>query len=271
MFQVQSRCKALELKLSKLLNDQRSAPWRNSCVMRSTILENIMNTNSTPEQMAIEGTAPAASNEPVHMIARVNAVAIKMVFPFIAQQDIRYYLNGINIRPLEDGSAMLVATDGHRYIVVRDPRGYVEKEIIVGLSKDAIKHAANAKHTLDVMSNGSAQISDEVAAPLFIQPGNSLIEGGFPRIERVASTIGYTEGISGAVNPRYLNDALVISKSFGESIRFFTRDSDSPLTFVLGGIGELECFGGIMKMRESFESLPTWFPMPGVVETLADI
>jgi DNA polymerase III sliding clamp (beta) subunit (PCNA family) len=229
-----------------------------------------MNAPVTPEQLAIEdaGDAPAESS---HMIARITSIAMKMVYPFAATQDIRYYLNGINIRPLEDGSVMVIATDGHRYIVVRDPNGYAEKEVIVSINKDALKHATNVKRTLDVMSNGSAMISDEVAQPLFIQPGNSLIEGNFPRIERVASVAGYKEGISGAVNPRYLHDALAIGKSFGESIRFFTRDSDSPLTFVLGGVGELECFGGIMKMHESFESLPDWFPAPGDVNSLADI
>jgi hypothetical protein len=231
-----------------------------------------LNAPVAPEQIQIEGAAhEEESKEAPHMIARVTAVAVKMAFPFVAQQDIRFYLNGINIRPLEDGSVMIVATDGHRYIVVRDPNGYAEKEIIVTISKDALKHAANVKHTLDVMSNGNAMISDEVAQPLFIQPGNSLVDAKFPRIERVASTIGYKEGISGAVNPRYLNDALSIGKTFGESIRFFTRDNDGPLTFVLGGIGELECFGGIMKLRESFDALPTWFPAPGEVETLDDI
>lgn len=229
-----------------------------------------MNANTTPEQLAIEGVEVEATDS-THMIARVNAIAVKLVFPFVAQNDIRFYLNGINIRPLNDGSVMIVATDGRRYVVVRDPHGYAEKEIVVVLSKDAIKHANNGKNTLDVMSNGNAMISGEAAQPLFIQPGNALIDEKFPRIERVATTIGYKEGISGAVNPRYLSDALAIGKSFGDSIRFFTRDNDSPLTFVLGGIGDLECFGGIMKMRESFDSLPTWFPAPSEVETLDDI
>lgn len=228
-----------------------------------------MNASTTAEQASIEGIPEV--DQTSHMIARINAVAVKLVFPFVAQNDIRFYLGGINIRPLEDGSVMVVATNGHRYIVVRDPHGYAEKEIIASVSKDALKHASSTKHTLDVMSNGSAMISGDVAQPLFIQPGNSLIEGAFPRIERVASTIGYKEGISGAVNPRYLADALAIGKSFGESIRFFTRDNDSPLTFVLGGLGDLECFGGIMKMRESFDTLPAWFPAPGEVSTLDDI
>jgi DNA polymerase III sliding clamp (beta) subunit (PCNA family) len=224
---------------------------------------------NAPEQVSLEGI-PEQEQAP-HMIARVNAIAVKMVFPFAATQDIRYYLNGINIRPLEDGSVMIVATDGHRYIVVRDPHGYAEREIIVSISKDALKHAGNAKHTLDVMSNGGAMISGDMAQPLFIQPGNSVIEGTFPRIERVASTIGYKEGIAGAVNPAYLADALTIGKSFGNSIRFFNRDNESPLNFVLGGLGDLECFGGIMKLRDTFDQLPSWFPLPGEVDSLADI
>lgn len=223
-----------------------------------------------PKQATIDGS-PDPNEPSPNMIVRVNAMAVKLVYPFIAQNDIRYYLNDINIRPLEDDTVMLVATDGHRYIVARDLNGFAEKEVVVSISKDALKHAANAKHTLDVMSNGSAMISDEVAQPLFIQPGNSLIDGDFPRIERVASTIGYQEGISGAINPKYLNDALSIAKNFGGSIRFFTRDSDSPLTFVLGGLGDMECFGGIMKLRDSFEALPTWYPKPTEAATLAEL
>lgn len=229
-----------------------------------------MNAQTKQEQIELAGTEVAAT-EPVHMIARINAVAVKLVYPFVAQQDIRFYLTGINIRPLEDGSVMVVATDGHRYIVVRDQAGYVEQEINVFIHKDAIKHAGNAKNTLDVMSNGQVMILDNVATPLFIQPGNALQEGKFPRIERVASVIGYKEGISGEVNPRYLFDALEIGKQFGDSIRFFTRDNDSPLNFVLTGLGELECFGGIMKMRDAFSSLPTWFPAPTEPETLDEI
>lgn len=229
-----------------------------------------MNATTQNEQATIEGLpeAPATEN---HMIARINAVAVKLVYPFAATNDIRYYLNGINIRPLDDGSVMIVATNGHRYIVVRDPHGYAEREIVVSISKDGMKHANSAKHTLDVMSNGSAMFSDNVAQPLFIQPGNSIVEGIFPRIERVASTVGYREGIGGAVNPAYLADALAIAKATGNSIRFFTRDNDSPLNFIVGGLGDLECFGGIMKIRDSFEALPGWFPAPGEVTTLETI
>lgn len=219
-----------------------------------------MNAPAKPEQFAIEGTEVEAANVPPHMIARVNSMAIKVASPFMAKDDIRYYLNGINIRPLEDGSVMLVATDGHRYVVVRDEHGYCEREIIAAVSKDGLKHAGG-ENTFDVMSNGEAKVLDKVAMPLFIQPGNSIIDGAFPRIENVASTLGYSEGIAGTVNPKYLADALKIGEYF-KTIRFFTKDADSALLFVVGGIPDLEIFGGIMKIRDSFDTLPTWFPKP---------
>lgn len=225
---------------------------------------------SNPDQTTIDGIGDEAVDA-AHLIARINAVVVKTVFPFMSQDDIRFYLNAINIRPLEDGSVMVVASDGHRYVVVRDPSGFAEKELIVSISKDALKHAGSAKHTLDVMSNGAVSISDNVAAPLFIQPGNSLVDAAYPRIEKIASMIGYTEGISGAVNPRYLADALAIAKGFGNSIRFFNRDHDSALLFLLGDGRDLECFGGIMKYKDNYDALPAWLPKPTEAETLADI
>lgn len=203
------------------------------------------------------------ANEPPHLIVRVNSVAMKMVFPFIAFDDVRYYLCGANIRPLDDGGAMISATDGHRFIVVRDPNGFVEKEVIVSVCKDAIKHA-DSEVTFDLMSNGTGLWNDKVTNPLFIQPGKSLIEGSFPRIESVVDVLGYQEGISGAVNTTYLADALKIKIGTRmPSIRFFTRDADSPLLFVFDGIGDIECFGGIMKIRDSLNCLPKWLPPRG--------
>lgn len=221
-----------------------------------------MNATTEKEQLSIEGVPPAESEskEPAHMVARINALAVKIAYPFMAKEDIRFYLNGLNIRPLEDGSVMIVATDGHRYLVVHDQKGYAEKEMIVSIKKDCLK-SATSKSTFDVMSNGSAFINDENGMPLFVQPGTSLIEAEFPRIENVVSTLGYAEGISGAINPSYLKDALAVGQHFN-SIRFFTKDQDGALVFVVGGMGDLEVFGGIMKLRESFEQLPQWFPKP---------
>ena len=206
---------------------------------------------------------PIQNEEQRRMCARVNSVAIKAAFPFIAQDDVRYYLCGVNIRPLEDGSIMIVATDGHRFIIIRDPAGYAEDECVVSVSKDAIKHAS-ASVTFDVMSDGSAMWNDQSTAPLFIQPGTSVINGTFPRIESVVSTLGYEEGIRGAINMNYLSDVLKIKIGTKDpAVRFFSSDEGAPVLFLLSGIGEIEVFGGIMKVQNANEWLPRWLPAPG--------
>lgn len=200
------------------------------------------------------------------LIFRVNSVAIKAAFPFIAKDDVRFYLCGVNIRPLDDGSVMVVATDGHRFIIVRDPNGYAEKEVVAHVSNDAIKHA-DVKVTFDVMNNGSVVWNDVATMPVFVQPGTSVIDGTFPRIEGVVDCAGYREGIHGAVNLNYLVDVLKI-KMGGKApaLRFFTRDEDSPLLFMISGIGDVEVVGGIMKIRESLGWLPDWLPKHGEFE-----
>lgn len=215
-----------------------------------------MNAPEQPDMLVIEDDSSIANR----LIARVNSVAIKAAFPFIAEDDVRFYLCGVNIRPLDDGSAMIVATDGHRFIIVRDPNGYAETEVIARVSKDAVKHA-DSQVTFDVMNNGSVVWNDKVAQPVFIQPGKSVIDGDFPRIESVVDVVGYLEGISGAINMNYMADVLKIKMGTKTpAVRFFSRDENSPLLFLLSGIGEIEVIGGIMKVRDSLQWLPRWLP-----------
>ena len=225
-----------------------------------------MNTDTKTGEIFSEAAADAKEETPPHMIAMVNAIAVKIVFPFVAKNDIRFYLNGVNIRPLDDGGVMIAACDGTRLIVVRDPDGWVDREMIVSVHKDGLKHAA-ADGQFVVMSNGSAWFQDNVALPRFIQPGDSRVDGDFPRFEKVLDIEGFEEGIFGAVNPGFLRDALAIDAAPAPSIRFWTRrDDDSPLIFQVEQVAGLEAIGAIMKMRGVPSVLPAWLPRPGPFE-----
>lgn len=125
---------------------------------------------STGEMFETEGGSSVVVR---HMIAKINGIVPKILFPFVAKQDIRYYLNGINIRPLIEGGVMISASDGHRLIVVRDPEGFVDREIIVSVLKDGLKHGT-ADGEFIVMSDGASWWQSSTASPLFIQPGNLL-------------------------------------------------------------------------------------------------
>ena len=224
-----------------------------------------MNTPEQHDALLVDDDSSIAQR----MVCRVSSVAIKAVFPFIAVDDVRYYLCGVNIRPLDDGAAMIIATDGARFVIIRDPKGYAETEVVAHVCKDAIKHADNTT-TFDVMNNGSVIWNDAVGTPVFVQPGKSVIDGDFPRIESVCDTTGYHEGIKGAVNMNYLADALKIKiGSKAPALRFFSRDEDSPLLFMISGVGDVEIIGGIMKMRE-YSALPDWIPKGSDFSLMSD-
>ncbi len=226
---------------------------------------------STGEMFETEGGSSVVVR---HMIAKINGIVPKILFPFVAKQDIRYYLNGINIRPLIEGGVMISASDGHRLIVVRDPEGFVDREIIVSVLKDGLKHGT-ADGEFIVMSDGASWWQSSTASPLFIQPGNSLIDGQFPRFEGIfRNSHRYTEGIRGAFNPSYLRDALAIDTgSQTPSIRFWTNphDEHSPLIFKVDQVAGLEAVGAVMSLRGQADRIPTWIPMPGDFELTREL
>lgn len=65
----------------------------------------------------------------------------------ISTEQTRYYLNGVYVSAAPEGGALLVATDGHWLIAIRDPRGVVEGSGIVALN-DSMRKALT-KHRTD--------------------------------------------------------------------------------------------------------------------------
>ncbi len=51
---------------------------------------------------------------------KFSAKYLPALMKFMAKKDIRYYLMGIHIEPDPKGGAILVATDGHRMLVIKD-------------------------------------------------------------------------------------------------------------------------------------------------------
>ena len=206
-----------------------------------------------------------------HMVVQINALVPKIVWPFMAKNDVRLYMNGLNLRPLGDDGAMIVASDGRRVVVVRDPDGFVGRELTVSFHKDGLKHCTD-RHQFVVMSDGTSWIQDEAGAPLFIQPGNVRIDGDYPRVEHVLRFDGYREGIFGDVNPVYLREAVQIqSGSESQAIRFWSRpDNESPLLFTIDQVNGIETCGAIAKMRQTAGALPSWIPEPDPFSLTAD-
>ena len=54
---------------------------------------------------------------------RVRAKHFAAAYLFASTEETRYYLNGVLVEPHPDGGVLLVATDGHRMVAIRDEEG----------------------------------------------------------------------------------------------------------------------------------------------------
>ena len=73
------------------------------------------------------------------MEIKVNAKALAAAYLFQAKNDVRYYLNGILIQTNKnDGGVNVVGTDGFRMIVIHDPNGECEEDIILNFESPTI-------------------------------------------------------------------------------------------------------------------------------------
>lgn len=139
---------------------------------------------------------------------------------YMAKNDIRYYLNGICLRPMrsEHGGGVLgVATNGHVMGMWHDPDGVVEREVVIattpGLFAACRPGRGRREPRLALRDGRLAVVSGDVE--VFVQGnGGRTLKGGvqpweiggrFPVVERVVrrpETLG--NGLAGAFNLHYL-------------------------------------------------------------------
>ena len=127
---------------------------------------------------------------------------------FASKDMYRYYLNGVLIEPDPLGGVFLVATDGHRMVVFRDPEGMTDKPHILPVSKrlfNACKFSAKAGER-ELIADGDLihlyekQNEDEPDARIDVSI-YCEIDGTFPDWRRAFQEIKVgMQGVSDSVN-----------------------------------------------------------------------
>ena len=150
---------------------------------------------------------------------KFQAKYLPMLAPFMAKNDIRYYLNGINVRPWGKG-VLLAATCGHTLGLVYDDKGKADGEYTVQVSPALVAAARRPKWPNGSTVRGDAWVQAQalpdierqptqlhkefqpmkcarlslvagtdgmhgVEAELHLQAGNCLIDGRYPDVQRV--------------------------------------------------------------------------------------
>jgi len=115
------------------------------------------------------------------MKLKLPALAIAFLAPFIAQKDIRYYLNGLNVRPLsaeEGGGVLLAATNGHIAGLWHAADATCERQATLHITSetvDACRQKSNVRHV--TITNDRLAVIEQVGkqppVEIFIQPSNT--------------------------------------------------------------------------------------------------
>lgn len=195
-------------------------------------------------------------------VLRVSKEAIALCAPFAAVNDMRFFLNGVYVRQVEDGGVLAIATNGHAVICVRDPDGFADAPIILPVGKARNPALFKGKGGSVRLTADGVVFSESLSAVQFVAP-EGPVDGQFPGILELfaGDKSQWAEGIRGAFDVRLLQ--LVAGAAGKEGVRFWTRtDAEGATTQLAFSIAQ-KAFGLVMPLRESVQAhiadlIPRW-------------
>ncbi|WP_176074337.1 hypothetical protein [Brucella intermedia] len=194
---------------------------------------------------------------------RINARLFRAAHVCVSTDATRYYLQGVQVEKHPVRGVFLVATDGHRMVIIHDESGSIEGESqIVRFDKTALALCKAAKsETGDrtiVIDGASATIENRLELPVGTAYG-VVIDGTFPDWRRVARP-NLDSTAPAAYNPKYIADFGKIADELSgkNSVAIsIAGDTDSPALVRFNFIDY--AYGVLMPIR--FNETPTKFPM----------
>jgi DNA polymerase III sliding clamp (beta) subunit (PCNA family) len=197
---------------------------------------------------------------------------------FTAQNDIRYYLNGVCFTRAPNGAGMLaVATDGHRMTVIfhaqdvaHVPENFgciVPTEQLLQAAKAPIKAAGTF---LDVVISAAPGAEGKLAITLrsAVTVECDAIDGKFPDYQRVMPSLKGRKPSNTCLNADYVADYAKLSRALGKRIHQVAFSTSGEDNSVVISIGDPDVFCVCMPMRGDLpESSPFWMDPPAKVAT----
>jgi DNA polymerase III sliding clamp (beta) subunit (PCNA family) len=173
----------------------------------------------------------------------IDARQIKAAMTMQAKNDIRYYLNGLLI-----GGGKVVATDGHRLIVVESPASTFEPAIFAIRGKIPAR-AMSCEFVFIGGDHGVVMSKDGRSCDIDAVVKFSIVDGRYPDYKRVIPK-GKPESVTSVgFNIGYLADVHKASKALGSTFGGgeFEFHENSVLIKIKTPENSAKCV--IMKMR----------------------
>lgn len=188
----------------------------------------------------------------------ITARAVATVLPFAAVKDIRWYLRGVAVIPVDEG-VVAVATDGHALLAARDREGHADAPVILPVTKrNHARHLADGDY-VRVTPEGRTYIVDTGGAPSYISP-DPLIEGTFPDVDQLLGPLdSWLPGAPDAALMLGQLQRIQGAAAKNGPVRMFHRPGGNGTT--LFTIGQ-DLYGLVSPMRDidSHEALAATIP-----------
>lgn len=218
------------------------------------------------------------------MFIKISADLFRIAYACASTEETRYYLKGVCVQPAIDGVGLLmIATDGHRMIVVRDESATANNLPAGGIIVQAdaaqlraFKTSKEARNRGDVLTltispppeNGGRIVGtlncelregDVARGSIFLQ----AVDGSFPEWTRIIPRPEKQSETPGTFNAANLESfagvALDLAKLRGDrtaSMSLMQQDHRSP---TLVRFGTSPAFGVLMPLRhEDAQGVPAW-------------
>lgn len=216
---------------------------------------------------------------------RVNARLFAAAAIFVSTEETRYYLNGVHVTPHHEKGAVLVATDGHRLIVIHDEEGECTKAETINLPQplrdalldwivDTQDDEWGDDETIKILGTDRTLRVDDKGKPEIERLVRGLedcrIDGKYPEWQKVVPKPFDGQRASPSFSGTYLGDfgraAKLISKSHGtgaDRLRVVGGGTEADAGLIL--FKQSFAFGVIMPLKadkDAPSTVPEFFTPP---------
>jgi hypothetical protein len=207
-----------------------------------------------------------------------SPVYVKALSKFMAKNDVRFYLNGFNIKPHPKGGVILTATNGHALVTIHDELGFSDAEYTMPLTKRFVSESEKGGPipAQSILGDGNQMIISLISLSeteeftlnetngLYLEFANK-IDGKFPDLGNLFKSIDLCETSGIGVNPQLLGMIRHCTDTpHAPKAKIYFSGSDGCVVAISGMKNQY--FSVIMNMRTTGIDDP--FVVPSHVKAL---
>jgi DNA polymerase III sliding clamp (beta) subunit (PCNA family) len=209
---------------------------------------------------------------------KITAKYIPLLAEFMAKQDIRYYLNALQVEPHPEGGILLITTDGHTMAIVHDKDGTTNGEWLCELPPKIIRACAKPGSRNDLFSKPKHLHFVGNVAHVMSQDGDpneiglmhletafcKIVDGKYPDWRKVMPK--KPKGLKRTcVNINYLARLQRISKfsetRYAEGVHLFQEDLRGVIVARPVELPEVMVLVMPMHDDKNAPAIPDWLPL----------